>query len=162
MKLILISILILFFSIPLLSKTIGVCPTCQYNSPADAIKNSDPGDTIEIGPGEYPVGTLTLTKPVSLIAKGKTILDGEKKGHVIDIRSNGVSVTGFEIKNSGVSDLLEFAAIHTEKVKKCEILNNTLYDTTYGIYLAETSDCIVSGNSSDGNAKNEVSGGNGI
>ncbi|MBW7857653.1 MAG: nitrous oxide reductase family maturation protein NosD, partial [Leptonema sp. (in: Bacteria)] len=90
------------------------------------------------------------------------IFDGNRVAHVIDVRANDVTIEGLIIEKSGVSDVYEFAGIHAEEVTGCQFRSNVLRDVTYGIYLAKTEHCVVEKNISNGNAKDEILGGNGI
>ncbi|HRP68675.1 MAG TPA: hypothetical protein PLY93_04020 [Turneriella sp.] len=101
------------------AKTITVCSTCQYISPKTAIDGAQHGDTIIFDGGIYNVGTLTVSKRLSLVGKKNPIFDGENKGHILDLRADNITIEGITLKNTGVSDLKEFAAIHAESLNHC-------------------------------------------
>lgn len=144
------------------SAVIKVCSSCEFRSIQEGLKKAQTGDILEIHSGTYSEGSIEIRKPVYLKGVGKPVLDGNRKGHVIDIQSDSVTVEGFKIVRGGVSDIHEYAGIHAENIKNCSLLNNELEDNAYGFYLAKTEKCTLRGNSSVGNAKDEVSGGNGI
>jgi nitrous oxidase accessory protein len=146
----------------LYAKNIHVCRTCPISSVKKAISISHNGDTIQIKSGIYKEGFLPITKSIALIGESGVVIDGLKQKHVFGIYTNGVRIQDLKIIGSGISDLTEFAGVHTEKVKDCHLENLVLEDNVYGFYLAETTNCTLKNNISIGNAKNEVLGGNGI
>jgi nitrous oxidase accessory protein len=144
------------------ANTLTVCETCNYKTIQSAITAANTNDTVEVNKGIYKESPILITKSIKLKGIESPTLDGENKEHVVDIVSDNVIVDGFTIINSGVSDIREFAGIHVENAKGCELRNNTLENNTYGFYFAKVTDCILENNSSIGNAKDEISGGNGI
>lgn len=68
----------------------------------DAIDNSTDGDTVYVFNGIY-FENIIITSNIALIGECKetTIIDGLKKGTVIDIQKSFVNVKGFTIINSG-------------------------------------------------------------
>ncbi|MCT8333797.1 nitrous oxide reductase family maturation protein NosD [Leptospira sp. 85282-16] len=147
---------------PLSSKTISVCTNCTIHKVKNAISIAENGDTIKIQSGVYKEGFLPITKSISIIGENGVVIDGLKEKHVLGVYANGVRIQNLKVIGSGISDLSEFAGVHTEKVKDCYFENLSLEDNVYGFYLAETTNCTLKNNSSIGNAENEVLGGNGI
>ncbi len=146
----------------LAAKRIKVCSrNCDYLSPQKAIENSRPGDEIIVGPGIYK-GALIIKHSLSLQGEGFPVIDGERKGHVIQVLSGDVKIQGLVIINSKKSDIKEYAGIYAEGINRCLFSDNILNNNTYGIYLSEVSRCDITGNLSISNAKSEVLGGNGI
>lgn len=148
--------------ITLNANTLTVCETCNYKTIQSAITAANTNDTVEVHKGIYKESPILITKSIKLRGIENPTLDGDNKEHVVDIVSDNVIVDGFKIINSGVSDIREFAGVHVENAKGCELKNNTLENNTYGFYFAKVTDCVIENNSSIGNAKDEISGGNGI
>jgi nitrous oxidase accessory protein len=157
-----LSVVFFFFLFSLNANTLTVCEACNYKTIQSALTAANTNDTIEVQKGVYKESPVQIKKPVSLRGINSPTIDGEKKDHVIDILSDGVQIEGFTIKNGGMSDIHEFAGIHADGIKNCNIKNNTLENNAYGIYLAKVETCHLENNTSIGNAVNEVSGGNGI
>jgi len=155
-------LLLLSYTLSPSATTLTVCETCNYKTIQSALTAANTNDTIEVRGGNYKESPIFITKSIKLKGIDNPTLDGENKEHVVDIVSDNVLIDGFRIMNSGVSDIREFAGIHAENVKGCELKNNNLENNTYGFYFAKVTDCILENNSSIGNAKDEISGGNGI
>jgi hypothetical protein len=79
-----------------------VCASgCDFSEVQPAIDAAQPGDTVQIGSGTYPVN-LSINKNLILQGQGanQTILDGSQKGSVISINETGdVQLSGLTIKN---------------------------------------------------------------
>ncbi len=122
-----------------------------------------PGGAVIVQAGRYSEGVILIDKPVTIRGEGMPIVDGRGEGDVFQVRNaDGVEISGFEIRGSGRSYITEFAGIKVEDSVGCVIHGNTLVDNNFGIYLANTKRCRVSGNSIRGVPGNEADTGNGI
>jgi nitrous oxidase accessory protein len=128
----------------------------------DALALSNPGDRIVVKGGYYNESGITLTKQVQLVGEGYPELNGMNKEDIIIISADGVTLSGFLLKNSGASSMKDYAAIKIVDSKNCKIESNKLYNNYFGIYLANSTFCEVTGNNIISNATNENSSGNGI
>jgi hypothetical protein len=54
-----------------------------------ALRDAKPNDTIQIPGGRY-TGSLEITKPVTLLARGQVVLDGKHQGPSLRIATDGV------------------------------------------------------------------------
>lgn len=150
------------FPMLLQAATIEVCHQCQINSISVAVAHVAPGDTVLLRKGVYAEGMVTITSPLHIQGDPGAVLDGRHEKHVIDVRADNVTIDGLTIQNSGESDIEEFAGIYVDGVKNCRITRNQFLNNTYSIYLAKADSCLIGDNVAVGNAKNEVSGGNGL
>ncbi|GAB6065221.1 right-handed parallel beta-helix repeat-containing protein [Aquifex pyrophilus] len=156
-------VLLLLIPFLLFGKEILVCERCKVKSIKRAISMARNGDTIKVKGGVYREGTVILNKSVKLIGINFPVIDGEKKHEVVKIVANDVEIRGFEIINSGVSELEDIAGIKVEGAKRCVIRNNRLINNFWAVYLANVSECIVEGNYIKGPFRvGEVASGNGI
>lgn len=143
---------------------LDVCPRpeCAIRHLRDAIAKARAGDVIRVGEGTYAEGNLVVDKPLRLDGGGRAILDGQHEVEVLTIRSDDVVVEGFTVRRSGTSFTVDLAAIRAERAHNCRIQNNRLEDNFFGIYLAKSTGCRVTGNTVVGPAKSEAYGGNAI
>ncbi len=151
-----------FFSQILFAETLVVGGNGKFHSIKDALVHAKTGDEILVQSGIYTEGEIIIDKRIVLKGTKDVILDGLHKTSIIIIRSNGVTVQGLTIRNSGYSDLRELAGIRLEDVSRCKIEGNYLYDNYFGIYLSNSQHCKVLNNRVEGLAKTETSSGNGI
>lgn len=154
----------IFLLIPssLSASVIDVCPTCETRTIREGIAKAAENDTIRVGPGNYPEGMLLIDKPLRLAGEGLPVVDGLRKEHVFYVRANNVAIEGFVIQNSGQSYISEYAGIRAEEASSCTFRNNVFSGNTYSIYLARVEGCLIEQNRITGDAKNEVSAGNGV
>lgn len=144
------------------SKEIIVSVSGKISTITSALNLAVGGDTIRVKSGIYKESFLIINKPIVLMGDGFPIIDGEAKDGIIFIRSGGVTVTGFEIHNSAISSMTDYAALKVENVSSCNIENNRFVNNYFGIYLANSSGCVIRNNSIQSNAVTESSSGNGI
>jgi nitrous oxidase accessory protein len=113
---------------------------------AAAVQVARPGDTIQIGPGQYRENLL-IDKALTLQGVGRPDISGQNKGDVIRIRAAGVAVLGLVIRDSGTdigaknSGVLVEPGADRATVKDCELIDNL-----FGVWLEKTNDSRVVGN----------------
>lgn len=127
-----------------------------------AIEAAAPGDTIRVEKGVYRESDLVINKPLTLFGIDRPVIDGEQNGFIFIITADSVTISGFEIINTGRSYIRDYAAIMIEKAKDFVIENNRLDNVFFGIYLAETDRGVVRGNHVESYDRREASSGNGI
>jgi len=145
-----------------MSQTIDVCSSCDYTTLKKAIAQAKPHDTIVVKPGIYKEVDIIINKPITIIGKQYPVIDGEKKGEIITITSDSVTVDGLFIKNVGLSYTEDFAAIRVRKSKHFVIQNLVLENLFFGIYIEKSNYGKVYHNKIIGDAVEEHSSGNGI
>jgi nitrous oxidase accessory protein len=142
--------------------TLHVVPGGDFTSVTDAIEVAAPGDTVRVASGVYMEPTLVLDKRITLIGEPGTVLDGQGERGLILITADSVNVWGFTLRNTGISFTEDRAALMADQVRFCSIRDNVLEDTFFGIYLANSGDCDVSGNRLTAFGERETRSGNGI
>ncbi|MBT8258719.1 MAG: nitrous oxide reductase family maturation protein NosD [Bacteroidia bacterium] len=144
------------------AEQIRVCEDCTISSIKDAIESANPNDTILIESGHYREFDINVDKPLSLIGKDYPVIDGEKKGEILTITSDGVTIDGLKIINVGISYTEDFAGLRVRKSKNFEIKNLILEELFFGIYIEKSSHGIITNNKIYGQAKDEHNSGNGL
>lgn len=103
-----------------------------------------PGATLLVQPGVYR-GPLVIDKPLTLLGQPGAIVDGRGHGTVVLIKASDVTFSGFTVRASGDSISQEDTAIMVLGSNE-RILNNTLEDVLFGVYLKSSVNSLVAGN----------------
>jgi nitrous oxidase accessory protein len=141
-------------------RTVG--PGQAYATITAALQAAGDGDRVVVRPGTYREGTLTITRPLTLEGHGWPVLDGESRHPILIVDAPDVTVRGFEIRNSAMSYIRDHAAIRVERVSGCTIENNRLRDNFFGVYLARSTNCRITGNDIRARGDRESNSGNAI
>jgi len=108
----------------------------DYNTIQEGINNAHPGDTIFVRSGIYKENIIVNKENLQIIGENKyhTILDGDKKTHVIDIVSSNVTVKGFTIKNGWNKNeyLWDISGVKIN-ASNIKIINNVITSNRLGI-----------------------------
>ena len=158
-------ILLLFFlylETGVYATQITVCKTCAVTTIKEGIALVREYDTVLVQKGTYKEYNLIIDKPLTLIGKDYPVIDGEKKGEIITIVSDDVTLDGFFIINVGTSYTTDYAAVRVRKKKNFVIQNLVLEKLFFGIYLEKARDGKVFHNKIIGAAEEEYNSGNGI
>ncbi len=125
----------------------------NYTRINDALTHANPGDTILVKPGRYKE-ILRIAKSITLKGSGShnTKIEGLNWGNVIQIYTDWVNVSGFNIFGSGTQYFN--AGIYIGDYKNCNISNNNCSDNNIGIFILGSnniiSDNVCNSNSEDG------------
>lgn len=150
------------YSYAIVAQSIDVCSTCEFSSIKDGIKNAKALDTIMVQKGTYNEYGIVIDKPLTIIGKDDPIIDGGRKGEILTIESDDVTIDGFFIKNVGISYTEDFAALRVRKSKNFVIQNLVLENLFFGIYIEKSSHGKIYHNKVVGDAVEEHNSGNGI
>jgi nitrous oxidase accessory protein len=157
-----IAILSLVYCLQGNANTFRVGTQQQFQSIAAAVTAAKDGDTILVDKGVYREKNLVINKQLVLKGLDHPVLDGEKKYEIISIRADDVTVDGFQLEHSGVSSMIDFAAIKIYNRHHATIINNIINDTFFGIYSQFGINCLIQNNILTAYAKEEQESGNGI
>lgn len=139
-----------------------VCPDCELSDIRQAIARSAPFDTLLIREGTYFEFDIKIDKPLTLLGQGRPLIDGQKKGEIITILADSVTLDGFSLRGVGLSYTTDYAAIRVVKRSHFRIRNVEMEDLFFGIYLEKARHGEVTGNIIRGEAREEFNSGNGI
>jgi len=145
-----------------LAKTWTICNTCEQSSIKNTIERASAHDTLLIQKGTYKEFEILVDRPLVIKGIGYPIVDGEKKGEIIRITSDDVTLDGLFVINVGVSYTKDNAAIRVVQSKNFLIQNMVLEQLFFGIYLEKSSHGKVYHNRIIGEAVDEYNSGNGI
>lgn len=141
---------------------IVVGPGEEIRTITRALEIAEPGATIRVLPGSYREGTIEISRSVRLVGEDFPEIDGESGATVLLVTADDVEITGLLVRRSGVSHIRDHAAIHFEDVRGCLVRGNRLEENFFGIYLARTKGCTLTGNTITATGLREVTSGNGI
>lgn len=144
------------------AQTVEVCASCNVKTLKEAIAIAPKYGKIVVKKGIYKEHDIEIDKPISIIGENNPVFDGEKKGYVLIIKSDSVSISGLHLKNVGQSYTKDFAGIYISKSEHFKIDNCTLSDVFFGILAEKSHHGIISNNTISSVVKNEASTGNGI
>lgn len=113
---------------------------------SDALIRAADNDTIRVASGTYKESTVTIEKPIVLLGIGWPVIDGEGKGEVIEVKASNVTISGFVITGTRVSDMNDFAAIKCLGVTDITLRNNRIDHCFFGIHLNSVKRALIEGN----------------
>ncbi len=127
-----------------------------------AIAAAGAHDTVRVPAGVHTGPTLVIDKPLTLLGDSGAVLDGGGGHTVVEVRADDVTVRGLTIRNTGSSQMDERAGIKVSSARRCTIADNRIEQTSFGIYLEQTTDCGVHRNVVRGPRSVQSQSGNGI
>lgn len=157
-----ITILLLFYFLNSQGGTLEVGKGKSYHTIKSAIAAAKSGDEILVYTGIYSEGEIFIDKYILLRGINYPVIEGNKQCQLVRIEADSTSISGFELRNSGYSSSYDWAAIKVVNSSCVSIKNNRLINNTFGIYLQQTSGCIIANNLIKANKNNETESGNAI
>lgn len=146
---------------PVAARTIVVSKGSAVPSLGAAVKLARAGDTIRVRSGHYISRNTVIDKPLTVLGEGYPVLDAQFREEVVTIRSGNVTFDGFEIRNSRTGSMRDYAGIRLYRVNDVTISNNRLVNNFFGIYVSDSRNVRITGNTTTGNNRPSDSG-NGI
>ena len=144
------------------AQKINVCLNCNVKTIKSAIAKASKHDTIIVGKGVYNEYDILINKPLTILGDKEVVIDGKKKGYILKIAADSVTVKGLTLKNVGKSYTKDFAAIYVSRSKYFNIENVRLKKVLFGILIEKSHHGIVKNNHISSDAIEEAGSGNGI
>ncbi len=110
----------------------------------ERIDAASPGDEIVVDGGVHQ-GNLLVDRPLTLTGIDRPHIKGDGDGHTVAIRSEGVTLQGFRITDSGLNLSADHAAVHV-KAANARIRDNDISEALHGIYVHGVGGVRVEGN----------------
>lgn len=127
-----------------------------------AVALAKDGDTILLKNGVYKEGNILITRSITLLGEGSTILDGDNKTELITISGKNITIKKIQFRNAGYSALNDFASIKVIDASNILLEQNTISNSYFAIHISNTSYCSIRNNKISGNPTSEQLTGNGI
>lgn len=127
-----------------------------------ALSKANRGDFIMVHGGTYAEHDVVIDKPVTIEGRDRPVIDGERKGMVLIVKSDSVTIRGLEIRHAKVSYINDNAGLLLDNVQDCLVEDNVLIDNFFAIYLSKSANCTVRGNRIKAEFSSESGSGNGI
>ena len=156
------AIIVLILLTDILHADITVCNDCEINSISKAVEIAEPGSTIYVRQGTYHESLILIKKSLSLIGIDNPVIIAKNGDQVFTLSGDNITIKGFTIKNVEKSYVEDRAAIKSIKSSNITIEGNTLINTFFGIYFANTQNSRIRNNIVHGNAKEQNSSANAI
>jgi nitrous oxidase accessory protein len=132
------------------------------NSLTKAVSLAKNGDTILLKNGVYKEGNILLTKAITLLGEGNTVLDGQNKTELLTISGKNITVKKIIFRNAGYSAMDDFAAIKVIDASQILLEENTILNAYFAIHVANSVYCTIRNNTITGKPGSEQLTGNGI
>src|SRR5690606_38605237 len=142
-------IILFFLHISMMSasaRTLVVGKKGDFRSIGAAIEKAVAHDTIFIHSGNYQETSLEIKKPLYIYGEGYPRVIGNYTEEIFIVNADSVTIRGLQIEQVNTSYLKDLAGISVVNCVGCQILDNRLNDTFFGIYLKKATACVVSGN----------------
>jgi nitrous oxidase accessory protein len=139
-----------------------VGPDQPLRTITEAVQRAQAGDRVRVLPGLYREGTIVIDRRLELVGEGWPELDAVGEGQLLHVTADSVVIRGFRLSNAAVSFVRDHSAILFDGVTGCVAEGNELIDNFFGIYLAKSRGCRISGNRIRASNARESSSGNGI
>ncbi len=127
-----------------LAPLLGAAPAASDGDLQALIDAAAPGATIELPAGVYR-GDITIDKTLTLRGTGGTVIEGTGTGTVVTVLAPDVTLEGLVIRRSGDSLDREHAGISV-KAPRVKVVDNRLEDVLFGIFLYQSPDSVIRGN----------------
>jgi nitrous oxidase accessory protein len=128
----------------------------------EAVTLAKDGDTILLKNGIYKEGNILISRSITLLGEGNSILDGNNKTELITISGKNITVKKIQFQNAGYSALNDFASIKVIDASNILLEQNTISNSYFAIHISNTSYCSIRNNKISGNPTSEQLTGNGI
>jgi nitrous oxidase accessory protein len=136
-------------------------PNGEIRSLTAALAMARPHARILVRPGTYREPPIVVSKAVTIDGEGWPVFIGGDH-EVFTVTADSVTLRGLVISHVAPAATADRAGIRISKVRGCTIENNRLFDTFFGIYLAQSSGCRVIANTVRGRGKIQGLSGNAI
>jgi nitrous oxidase accessory protein len=142
--------------------TIVVSPHGPVRSLGDAVRRAAPGSRIVVRPGTYREPPIVIDRPLTIVGEGRPIIEATTPATLIRVVADDVSLEGLVLTKVQASHVEDRAGLKLEHVRRCRVERVEILGAPYGIYVSESSDCRIAGNTIRGAGAAQRAPGNAI
>ena len=128
----------------------------------EAIRIASNDDRIVVKKGTYREPEIVVDKRLFIVGDGWPVIDGGNAHQVMVVKSNGATISGFVIANTGISHIDDRAGLRFDNVDGGTVEHCVFLNDLFAVYFAHSRNCRVLNNRIAGSATLEGSSGNGI
>lgn len=136
----------LLFSAAAFAAHARVCEVKNGGSIAHALAITADCDTVRVAAGTYAEGPITIARPVVLLGEGWPVIDGGGTGEVIVVNASHVTIHGFVVRGTAISDLNDNAGIKCISTSDITITGNRVVSCFFGVYLSSVTRATIADN----------------
>lgn len=130
---------------------------------AEQLAAAQPGDTVRLAAGVHRGPLEIRARGVVVIGSVDAVVDGGRRGTVITVAADSVTLAGFVVRASGRSMDRDEAAVKLERCTGCVVRGLAVREPLHGIYLLESHVVTIEDNDITGSPDlSESARGNGI
>jgi nitrous oxidase accessory protein len=144
------------------ARTIRVGTTETVKTIREGIALAGHCDTVLVTAGVYSEGNLIIQKPIILLGQGRPVIDGLGQCELFTIAAQQVTLAGFVLRNSGRSNMEDWAGVKCLDAHYAVVADNVFEHTYFGVHISNSDHVTVSGNQFTTFAEQEYELGNGI
>ncbi len=133
-------------AVPAAATTWTVSPKGPHTKLRTVLSTAAANDSIRVLAGTYAEGALVIDRPLTLLGVGAPVIDGGQQGHVLVITAPNVTVKGFVITGTLVSNIHDNAGIHVDGGDDVKLLDNELRNCFFALHLVNTKRALITGN----------------
>ena len=127
-------------------RTLEVGAGAAYPDATLALAAARRGDTIRLMPGVHSGPLAVRISGVTVSGPRSAVVDGGRRGTVITVAADSVTLQGFTVTRSGRSMDRDDAAVKIEHCVGCAVNRVAVRDPLHGIYLLESSEVALEDN----------------
>ena len=117
-----------------------------YATAAEALAAARPGDTVRLRHGTHPGPLVVRVAGITITGTRAAVVDGGRRGTVITVAADSVTLEGFVVRASGRSLDRDDAAVKVHHCNGCTVRGLAVRDPLHGIYLLESAGVTLEGN----------------
>lgn len=121
-----------------------------------------PHDTVIVESGRYAEPPIVVSRPVVILGRGRPVFVGAGNHTIIRVVADSVTIKGLQIEHVLPSNVAEPSAIRLDSAFACEIGDNDIRDSFFGIYGSAVRSCLIDNNRVRGPGRSEQESGNAI